>query len=391
MSSSHVGEGSAGQATRRVAPLVHPRLRARAELDARAGDLRGASVYGVDLTQPPLDVDALLVERTVFVGCRLTARDESVLRGKGAVIVPPIEGLPFEVTRGNLYSPDELLAGYDGTLTSTRDYAIYRHFDTLGRNCPNVFDALAQRLHDHAIDGALDELLAPRRSSVVAIMGGHGARRDDPIYESVARLAYLLGRAGFFVASGGGPGVMEAANLGAYFARWEDEARLTEAIAVLSKSPTYMDGTSFDDGYIGRAEEVRRANPSGAESLAIPTWFYGHEPTNLFGTHIAKYFSNGLREDTLLAIALGGVVFAPGSAGTTQEIFMDAAQNHYVTHGVTSPMVFFGRARYEIETQLFATVKSLAKGRAYERKLALFDHPAEALAFLDTHRTRADV
>ena len=52
-------------------------------------------------------------------------------------------------------------------------------------------------------------------------------------------------------------------------------------------------------------------------SLAVPTWFYGHEPSNLFASHIAKYFSNSIREDTLLAVALYGIVFAPGSAGTT--------------------------------------------------------------------------
>ena len=35
---------------------------------------------------------------------------------------------------------------------------------------------------------------------------------------------------------------------------------------------------------------------------------------------MAKYFSNSLREDGLLAIATHGVVYAPGSAGTTQDV-----------------------------------------------------------------------
>ena len=40
----------------------------------------------------------------------------------------------------------------------------------------------------------------------------------------------------------------------------------------------------------------------------------------------------------LLAIAKHGVIYAPGSAGTIQEIFQDAAQNHYSSFGPPSPM-----------------------------------------------------
>ena len=38
--------------------------------------------------------------------------------------------------------------------------------------------------------------------------------------------------------------------------------------------------------------------PAGtARSLGIPTWFYGHEPPNVFCDGIGKYFSNAIRED----------------------------------------------------------------------------------------------
>lgn len=57
---------------------------------------------------------------------------------------------------------------------------------------------------------------------------------------------------------------------------------------------------------------VRWPIASAGRSLSIPTWFYGHEPTNVFATEIAKYFSNALREDTLLHRCGGGVVFLPG-------------------------------------------------------------------------------
>ena len=61
-------------------------------------------------------------------------------------------------------------------------------------------------------------------------------------------------------------------------------------------------------------------------SLGIPTWLYGHEPSTPFATHIAKYFVNSVREDTILTVAYGGIIFTPGSAGTLQEIFQEAVQ-----------------------------------------------------------------
>jgi predicted Rossmann-fold nucleotide-binding protein len=74
--------------------------------------------------------------------------------------------------------------------------------------------------------------------------------------------------------------------------------------------------------------------------LAIPTWLYGHEPANLFAARIAKYFSNAIREDTILRLSRGGIVFAPGMAGTVQEIFQAATKTFYATDGVSGPFVF---------------------------------------------------
>ena len=53
--------------------------------------------------------------------------------------------------------------------------------------------------------------------------------------------------------------------------------------------------------------------PDGGESLGVPTWVYVDEPTGGFATHIAKYFTNSIREDGLLAIARSGVVYAPAA------------------------------------------------------------------------------
>jgi hypothetical protein len=172
---------------------------------------------------------------------------------------------------------------------------------------------------------------------------------------------------------------MEAANLGAYLAG-RPAAALDEALQLLAPAPGYR-----DEGYHQTAQRVLETFPDGQPNLAIPTWFYGHEPSNLFASHIAKYFSNSIREDTLLAVALYGIIFAPGSAGTTQEIFMDAAQNHYGTFNYYSPMVFLGRERYEINTMLYPLLRQLSHGRAYHDLLYLTDEPEAVVDWLQAH------
>jgi hypothetical protein len=93
----------------------------------------------------------------------------------------------------------------------------------------------------------------------------------------------------------------------------------------------------------------------------------------MFANHIAKYFSNSIREDGLLAIARYGIIFAPGRAGTTQEIFQDACQNHYASYQEVSPMVFLGTERYTKETPLWETLQRLSEGRHYHEMLLLSD------------------
>jgi uncharacterized protein (TIGR00730 family) len=49
----------------------------------------------------------------------------------------------------------------------------------------------------------------------VSIFGGARARKGSQIYRDAVRIAEGLGRAGFSIITGGGPGIMEAANRGA--------------------------------------------------------------------------------------------------------------------------------------------------------------------------------
>ena len=106
----------------------------------------------------------------------------------------------------------------------------------------------------------------------------------------------------------------------------------------------------------------------------------------MFAVHIAKYFSNSIREDGLLAISHYGIIYAPGSAGTTQEIFMDATQNHYVTFDWVSPMIFLGKKRYQEETMLFECISQLAEGKKYADYLLCSDDPEEVIEALCAYR-----
>src|SRR5579872_4608378 len=99
-----------------------------------------------------------------------------------------------------------------------------------------------------------------------------------------------------------------------------------------------------DDGRQSPGNASRRlaAEPKrGGDSLGIPTWYYGSEPPNLFASLAGKYFMNSLREDGLMSIANGGLVFGQGSAGTVQEVFRNASYNYYRGKDVAAtPMVF---------------------------------------------------
>jgi predicted Rossmann-fold nucleotide-binding protein len=239
---------------------------------------------------------------------------------------------------------------------------------------PDVQEGLAQRTHDHFIDVALAGFLMQTGRPVVGIMGGSSTVAADPNYRRVVHLAATLAERGYLVVGGGGLGIMEAANLGGYLAERSDADR-DDAVDALAATGPWADDPA---GYMGVADDIRERFAPGSVSLAIPTWVIAGEPISQFASHIAKYFSNSIREDGMLAVATAGIVFAPGGAGTMQEIFQDAAQNAYRVFG-RSPMVFLDTQHYCVETGLYPTLERQAARLGFADLLSVGDEPEQIL------------
>lgn len=343
-----------------------------------------------------------------FLGCDIGPLTSSAIHRSGAFRIEALAGLPFDPFRTSLYSPGEL---YDQlnplepqSYEACFDRLVYCSVSDPIANLQHVIDvdvAVMRRLHDAAIGESLAEALPfGGRQRCVAVMGGHDEPRTSLRYRTIVELARDLTREGFVIATGGGPGIMEAANLGAYLAGfrtdadpiaerkaednaddgWNDRERLDKVLTILGEAPSYQHDLWLTKGFqaltmLGQPEDLAKS-----QSFGIPTWFYGHEPPNVFATEIAKYFENSLREEGLLAIALGGVIFAPGNAGTVQEIFQDACQNYYKTYDDTrSPMILFGTDYWNgaASTSKAKPVEALLRVLATEKHFANLVHSTD--------------
>jgi predicted Rossmann-fold nucleotide-binding protein len=311
----------------------------------------------------------------LLLGCRLSAADEQSLRSRGALVFPVIAGVPFDPYRGRLYSPDELYAGLGNGYQETLDARVYA-WSRQRSTADDVALTLAQALHDHAVDDALREFVAGKE--VVGVMGGHALGRDGGEYADAARLGRELARAGLLVATGGGPGAMEAANLGARLSDLSD-ASLDGVLATLGQVPNFRPSV---DSWAKAAFEVLGDHPDSRPTLGIPTWFYGHEPPNPFAAQIAKYFRNALREDTLLNVCTAGIVFLPGAAGTVQEIFQDACENYYAEPAARAPMVLVGRRHWTEVLPAWPLLEAMGASREFGSSVWLVDRWDEVSGIL---------
>ncbi|MCG7430780.1 LOG family protein [Dermacoccus nishinomiyaensis] len=346
------------------------------------GTVSGLRLQGVDLASAAGEALIALPNRfdgLVVLGGHVPASTARTLTDRGAILFPSDPHLPIDPYRARLYSAGELYAGLTRGYAHTPDAQAYRW----SRDCRVAHDAYAgamRGLHDESMRDALHESLEGRRT--VGIMGGHAMGRTSAAYAQIARLAHDLADGGHVVLTGGGPGAMEAANLGAADRVGGLDAALECLASVESFRPSI---DAWAHSAFAARELLGVADGAGDDvrSVGIPTWFYGHEPPNVFGDVIAKFFSNALREDDLLAGASGGIIVLEGAAGTVQEIFQSVTRLYYAADDVPLPhLVLVGRSQWTDDVPVWPALTALAAGRRFADHLHLVETPAEAFAVL---------
>lgn len=372
---------TAGQNDRVTGATEIATLRALDAILQSGGSLDGLRLQDLDLR----DREAVLLTQThangtIVLGGETTPVLDRHLRQIGALVFPTDPKLPVDPYRGTLYTPGELYKGLaDGGYSATPDALAYRWLRDR-RTAGDAYATLVRAMHDDAMSDALIELLDHR--PVVGVMGGHSVLASSAQYADAARLGFDLAEGGFLVATGGGPGAMEAANLGAAV---RDTESLDHAVERLAKAPDWSAGI---DAWARESASVAssvRMSPQ-VRSLGIPTWFYGHEPPNMFAQRIAKFFSNALREDALLTRSSTAIVVLPGTAGTVQEIFQAVTPMYYVTDQRPLPsLILVGRKQWATDVPVWPAIEALAKGRPMAKATHLVDSVDEVLPLLQRH------
>ncbi|NHN54320.1 Rossmann fold nucleotide-binding protein [Calidifontibacter sp. DB0510] len=344
----------------------------------------GRSLHGLRFQDLDLTVcESQLLARgdlrgLVVLGGQCSQRLEVHLRSHGAFVFAEDPSLPIDTYRAHLYTYRDLYAGLpDRGYPTTPDARAYAWFKDPSV-AQDAYITLQRAIHDDGISDALREFADGRL--IVGIMGGHAVARGTTEYADTARLARDLANRGLGIATGGGPGAMEAANLGAL---QRDSAQLDLALTELAKVPDFRPSI---DAWAKVAWQLRDRWGDAvdeAASLGIPTWFYGHEPPNLFAGMIAKFFSNALREDLLLQVCTGGIIVMPGAAGTVQEIFQAVTPRYYASPDVPlSPLVLVGRRQWTTDVPVWPALQALGQGSPLGPVVHLVDSPAEAIAVI---------
>lgn len=145
-----------------------------------SGGLAGYRVQSVDLTDRTFALLSADTAESVFLGCAMEPDAAAKIRAGGALVFPPVPGLPFDPYRGGLYGPDELFEGLaDGGFDATPDARTYRWYQET-KSDGDIFASMLRSIHDDAVSDALDEHLAG--AQVVGIMGGHALERGSAAY-----------------------------------------------------------------------------------------------------------------------------------------------------------------------------------------------------------------
>lgn len=340
------------------------------------------AIQSLDLTLIESKLLKIKFDKCLFLGCVISDDLWHHLYADNYIF--PTLDVPYNVYPNGLYNKKTLYNNYNynepDSYEKTLDKVVYEHYKKTGKEATNIKETLCRSLHDHSMTDALQEFLANyEEKKVVAFMGGHGLSRASKSYRQITEISKYLTEQGYLMISGGGPGAMEATHVGAWFAG-KSMKKLYAAIAHLSKAPTYN-----HPDWLPTAFQILEQYPKAKfNSLGIPTWLYGHEPPTPFATHIAKYFANSIREEGLLAVAKGGIIFAPGSAGTMQEIFQEIAQNHYESFGYASPMVFLNKEYWSYDRPLYPLLELMdLRGNLNNLDLGIYDTNEEVIAHIE--------
>lgn len=172
----------------------------------------------------------------------------------------------------------------------------------------------------------------------VAVFGSARTQADDPYYAQAVETARLLSAAGFPIITGGGPGIMEAANRGA------------------------VEGGGLSIGANIELPHEQGTNPFVRRSMFFRFFF--------------------VRKTMFVKYSMGFVVF-PGGFGTLDELFeaLTLIQTGKVSH---FPVVLFGRDYWKGLTDWIRDTLC-ARGNIAPPDLELFsvtDDPQEVLAIL---------
>lgn len=374
-----------------------------------------ATIQSLDLSGMDAAFAKVRLTGSVFLGCEFGPGLAAKIHAEGAGLVSELAVLPpsLPAFSPGIYTVADLYEGMAEDGSSWEKTPDYQGFDFFNKeaNVPKQLSpaqSIAARLHDTVQQQAVERFLKDK--DVVAIMGGHDFKRVlDPkdkatgkadVYWECVSIAKELTEKGFLVLTGGGPGLMEAGNLGALLAGAD--------VSLVNEVRSLLLNHSFDSKeWRATAMAARRKilgawntqPPPEKFSLGIPTWLYGHEPPNLFASHQSKMFYNSLREDGLVTLANKGIVFFEGNGGTVQEIFQDLTQNYYPGKGqAPTPMIFYNAGGYwdrpcddlswptdnpmNKRKPLLPLVKQLAIEKRFTNAIMVTDRPEAAIQFL---------
>ena len=180
----------------------------------------------------------------------------------------------------------------------------------------------------------------------VAIFGSARTRPDDPVYQAARETAALLAHSGFAVITGGGPGIMEAANRGA-----------------------------FEAGGMSVGCNIELPHEQGA---------------NPYLTHSLKFKYFFVRKMMFVKYSNAFIIF-PGGFGTLDELF--EALTLIQTRKIRNfPVVLYGSEYWQ---GMLDWIKGpvLGEGKVSEHDLKLLhlaDSPAEIVEIISRSRSQID-